>query len=62
MENMKKYEKKCGKYEELSGKYVKEYPLLYRISDLEEFRDFSLYVGFGTWKNSLYRLWDLEKF
>ena len=44
---------------------MKEYPLLYRLWDLEIFQDFRLYIGFETHKNSepssLCRLWDLEK-
>ena len=32
--------------------FFKDYPLLYRLWDLERFRDLPLYIGFGTWKNS----------
>ena len=41
--------------EENMKKYVenrKEYPLLYRLWDLEKFLRLPLYISFGTWKNS----------
>ena len=44
---MKKYVENMRKYVE----YMKEYPLLYRLWDLEKFR-----------ASVLYRFWDLEKF
>jgi len=31
---------------------MEEYPLLYILLGLEKFQDLSLYIGFGTWKNS----------
>jgi len=41
MENMKKHE-------EISGKYEGELPIIYRLPDLEKFRDLPLFIGFGT--------------
>ena len=35
VENMKEYEEICEKYEGMCGKWIKEYPLLYRLWDLE---------------------------
>ena len=53
-ESRKEYDGRCRKCEEISmEKYVenmKEYPLLYKLWDLEKFHDFPLYVGFTTWK------------
>ena len=59
-ENMKKYEKYegiCGNMEEYVGNMkeyeeMKEYPLLYKLWDLEKFRDLPLCIVFGTWKNA----------
>ena len=60
VENMKEY-----------AENMKKYPLLYRLWNLEKFRDLPLYIGFGTWKYSelspyvgsgpLHILWGLEK-
>ena len=44
MENMKEYEEICGKYEGIF--------LLFRLWDLDKFRDLPLYIGFGTYTNS----------
>ena len=31
---------------------MKKSPLLYRLWDLEKFRDLPFFIGFGTWRNS----------
>ena len=38
--------------EEIRGKYEGILSILYRLWDLETFRDLPLYISFGTWKNS----------
>ena len=71
VENMKEYVKNMKKYVNILDVYgpwdlekFQEPPSC--LWDLGKFRIFPLYMGLGTWKNSMPELppglWDLEKF